>query len=119
MNEIVPILMNNHNIISGNINFGSTTHNITDGLISFQDGNSHIWKGTFEITDGSGGSFHLNGGITTHTDSTLDITHSDLNAKFYGDGAIKTLGGNFNMTGEDTSFNETYTATGVFKAGVQ
>jgi hypothetical protein len=120
-NNIIPILMNNHNIISGNINFGSTTHNITDGLISFQDANANIWKGTFVITDGSGGSFHVNSGITAHADSDINISHSDLNAKFYGDTTIKTLGGNFNMTGEKdfSSYQETYTATGVFKADVQ
>lgn len=117
MHNTLPILMNNENSISATVNFGSTNHNLI-GQLSFQDGSENIWKAEFSGTGNNNGFV----GISLSDGTGSDIVNLDgsLNAKFYGDGAIKTLGGNFAVEGMIFgNFTESYKASGVFKAGVQ
>lgn len=117
MNEILPILMNSVNSISATVNFGSVNHNII-GQISFQDSSENIWKAEFSGTGGNNGFQGLDN-ISDAASSDISSINGSINAKFYGEGAIKTLGGNFAIEGVDNNYNENYKASGVFKAGVQ
>ncbi len=115
MHNTLPILMNSVNSISATVNFGSVTHNLI-GQLSFQDGSENIWKAEFSGTGNNNGFV----GISLSDGTGSDIVNLDgsLNAKFYGDGAIKTLGGNFAVEGMIFgNFTESYKASGVFKAG--
>jgi hypothetical protein len=119
MYNTLPILMNSVNSISATVNFGSVNHNII-GQLSFQDGSENIRKAEFSgIGDNNG--FQGLDNISDAANSDISSIIGSLNAKFYGDGSIKTLGGNFAIEGEydGGSYTEYYKASGVFKAGVQ
>ncbi|MEW6550695.1 MAG: FecR family protein [Campylobacterota bacterium] len=119
MYETLPILMNSVNSISAAVNLGSVNHNII-GQLTFQDGNENIWKAMFGGTGDNNGFQGLDN-ISDAANSDIININGSLNAKFYGDGAVKTLGGNFAIEGDydGGSYTESYKASGVFKAGVQ
>ncbi len=117
--DIDPILFDSNNFITLSFDFGSgSTEGSFDGGFGFNTA-GQAWSGTIDDGTLTNSGFSSIGYVTGSEGISGDvIVSSEIEGKYYGTGSLKSVGGTFEFTTADVNEEETYTAFGSFKAGV-